>query len=116
MFLETVPEYEAPVAEMELHAFANLATIPRGSIYTTTMELSPKRPSPLWSWGPNSIIVVYMDPLEYLAPFRISVRFIVPGLGLRVTVTIGVAGRDLVWCHEVASPGLVVTAVAKLWP
>ena len=56
-----------------------------------------------------------MDPLGYLAPFRISVRFIVPGLGLRVTVT-GVAGRDLVWCHEVASHGLVVTAVAKLWP
>ena len=27
------------------------------------MELSPKRPSPLWFWGPNSIIVVYMDPL-----------------------------------------------------
>ena len=23
----------------------------------------PKRPSPLWFWGPNSIIVVYMDPL-----------------------------------------------------
>ena len=27
------------------------------------MELAPKRPSPLWFWGPNSIIVVYMDPL-----------------------------------------------------
>ena len=36
-------------------------TNPRGSIYT--MEISPKRPSPLWLWGPNSIIVVYMDPL-----------------------------------------------------
>ena len=27
------------------------------------MELAPKRPSPLWFWEPNSIIVVYMDPL-----------------------------------------------------
>ena len=35
----------------------------RGSIYTTIMELAPKRPSPLWFWGPNSIIIVYMDPL-----------------------------------------------------
>ena len=37
--------------------------IPRGSIYTTIMELGPKRPSPLWFWGPNSTIVGYMDPL-----------------------------------------------------
>ena len=36
---------------------------PRGSIYTTIMELGPKRPSPLWFWGPNSIMVVYMGPL-----------------------------------------------------
>ena len=27
------------------------------------MELGPKRPSPLWFWGPNSITVVYMDPV-----------------------------------------------------
>ena len=40
---------------------------PRGSIYTTIMELGPKRPSPLWFWGPNSILVVYMDPLGKLA-------------------------------------------------
>ena len=26
-------------------------------------ELGPNRPSLLWFWGPNSIIVVYMDPL-----------------------------------------------------
>ena len=37
--------------------------LPRGSIYTTIMELGPERPSPLWFWGPNSIIVMYMDPL-----------------------------------------------------
>ena len=35
---------------------------PRGSIYTTIMELGPKRPFILWFWGPNSIMVVYMDP------------------------------------------------------
>ena len=40
--------------------------LPRGSIYTTIMESGPKRPSPLWFWGPNSIMVVYMDPLGYI--------------------------------------------------
>ena len=40
--------------------------IPRGSTYTTIMELGPRRPSPLWFWGPNSIVVVYMDPLGYI--------------------------------------------------
>ena len=29
----------------------------------TTMELGLNKPSPLGFWGPNSIIVVYMDPL-----------------------------------------------------
>ena len=33
------------------------------SIYTTIMELGLTRPSPVWFWGPNSMIVVYMDPL-----------------------------------------------------
>ena len=37
-----------------------------GSIYTTIMELGPKRPSPLWFLGPNPIIVVYKDPLGCL--------------------------------------------------
>ena len=27
------------------------------------MELGIERPSLLWFWGPNSIMVVYMDPL-----------------------------------------------------
>ena len=31
------------------------SSIPRGSIYTTIMELGPKRPSPLWFWGPDCI-------------------------------------------------------------
>ena len=42
-----------------------MLSVPRGSIYTTIMELGSKRPSPLWFWGPNSIIVVHMDPLRY---------------------------------------------------
>ena len=50
---------------------------PRGSIYTTIMELSPKRPSPLWFWGPNSIIVVYMDPLDSGVPYVGSGRRVV---------------------------------------
>ena len=33
------------------------------SIYTAIMELDPNRPSPIWLLGPNSIIVVFMDPL-----------------------------------------------------
>ena len=32
-----------------------------GSIYSTIMELGPKRPSLLWFWEPNFMIVVYMD-------------------------------------------------------
>ena len=38
---------------------------PRGSIYTTIMELGTERPSLLWLWGPNSMMVVYMDPLGF---------------------------------------------------
>ena len=41
----------------------HVSQFPRGSIDTTIMEIGPKRPSPLWFWEPNSIIVVYMDPL-----------------------------------------------------
>ena len=28
--------------------------------------LGPKRPSPVWFWWPNSIMVVYMDPLGFI--------------------------------------------------
>ena len=52
--IECQPGHEVP---------QTIVIIPRGSIYTTIMELGPKKPSPLWFWGPNSIIVVYMDPL-----------------------------------------------------
>ena len=50
-------------------------TVTRARIFTQQTEpqrvhiyyhygiIGPKRPSPLWFLGPNSIIVVYMDPL-----------------------------------------------------
>ena len=50
---------ESPRVPDSSHPFA----YPRGSIYTTIMELGIERPSLLWLWGPNSIMVVYMDPL-----------------------------------------------------
>ena len=34
-----------------------------GSMYTTIMELGPKRASLVWSWGPDSIMAVHMDLL-----------------------------------------------------
>ena len=37
--------------------------IPRGSIYTTIMELGPKNHNGDGLLGPNSIMVVYLDPL-----------------------------------------------------
>ena len=38
-------------------------SIPRGSIYTTIMELGPKNHNGDGLLGPNSIMVVSMDPL-----------------------------------------------------
>ena len=40
-----------------------MATLPRGSIYTTTMELGSQNHKGDGLLGPNSITVVYMDPL-----------------------------------------------------
>ena len=37
--------------------------LPRGSTYTTIRELGPIIPSMVWYLGPDSLIVVYMDPL-----------------------------------------------------
>ena len=34
------------------------------------MELGIERPSLLWLWGPNSIMVVYMDPLGKLMDLK----------------------------------------------
>ena len=39
--------------------------LPRGSIYTTIMGLSLKNHNGDGLLGPNSIMVVYMDPLGY---------------------------------------------------
>ena len=45
-------------------SFSRLRTcFPRGSIYTTIMELGPQNHNGDGLLGPNSIIVVYMDPL-----------------------------------------------------
>ena len=41
------------------------ALIPRGPIYTTNMESGPKNQNGDGLSGPNSIMVVYMDPLGY---------------------------------------------------
>ena len=40
---------------------------PRGSIYTTIMELGPQNHNGDGLLGPNSIIVVYMDPLGHVS-------------------------------------------------
>ena len=41
----------------------SLVRFPRGSIYTTIMELGPQNHTGDGLLGANSIIVVYMDPL-----------------------------------------------------
>ena len=58
--------FRGVVQGFHVGALEVLIGFPRGSIYTTIMELGSKRPSPLWFSGPNSIIVVYMDPLGLL--------------------------------------------------
>ena len=42
--------------------------LPRGSRYSANMELGPKRPSLSGFEGPNSIMVLYMEPLGYNGP------------------------------------------------
>ena len=51
---------------MCVYIYGYVYIYPRGSIYSTIMELGPERPSILWLWGPNSIMVVYMEPLGYI--------------------------------------------------
>ena len=46
----------------ELH-IVSYVHVHRGSIYTTYGIRPPKKPSLFWFWGPNSIMVVHMDPL-----------------------------------------------------
>ena len=43
-------------------------------VYTTFMELGPQRPSLLWFWELNSIVVVYMDPLGTLQKPTLSLN------------------------------------------
>ena len=40
-------------------------TLPRGSTYTTIMELGPQSHNMDGLLGPNSIMVLYMEPLGY---------------------------------------------------
>ena len=47
------------VSELEVDRLS----LPRGSIYTTIMELGPQNHNGDGLLGPHSIIVVYMDPL-----------------------------------------------------
>ena len=41
-------------------------------MHSTIMELGTERPSPLWFFGPKSIMVVYMDPLGSVEGGRAS--------------------------------------------
>ena len=50
-----------PTISHENHRKSNLRS-PRGSTYTTIRELGPIIPSMVLFLGPNSLIVVYMDP------------------------------------------------------
>ena len=52
------------------------------------MELSPKRPSSLGLWGPNSTMVVYMDPLGYRSLYQPRLGF----LGLLRALAAGLQG------------------------
>ena len=50
------------------------SSYPRGSIYTPIMELGSQNHSRDGLLGPNSIIVVYMDPLGTRKPSTARVR------------------------------------------
>ena len=49
-----------------------LGSYSRGSIYTPIMELGSQNHSRDGLLGPNSILVVYMDPLGIQAPILLS--------------------------------------------
>ena len=51
------------IGPLLLRVFSSFRTLPRGSIYTPIMELGSQSHSGDGLLGPNSIIVVYMDPL-----------------------------------------------------
>ena len=57
------------VPPASMFMFLRLAMLfPRGSIYTTIMELGPQIHNGDGLLGPNAIIVVYMDPLGFVSP------------------------------------------------
>ena len=66
-FLECVFSLKAVKAwGWQAYGFADLGLIdawPRGSIYTSMTELSPKIHNGDGLFGPNSIMVLYVDPL-----------------------------------------------------
>ena len=70
-----------PLAWLVSCGFGFRDIIPRGSIYTTIMELGPQNHSGDGLLGPNSIIVVYVDPLGLIAiesgklPCRVELVF-----------------------------------------
>ena len=50
-----------PTNDKALNNSMQIPIKPRGSVYTTILEIA-KRPSLLWFWGLNAIRLVYMDP------------------------------------------------------
>ena len=54
------------MCEVEVWVLGFWWSLPRGSIYTTIMELGPKNHNGDGLLGPNSIMAVYMDPLGIL--------------------------------------------------
>ena len=54
---------ELELEPLEVFGCYDLLSVPRGSIYTSIMELGPRNHSGDGLLGPNAIIVVYMDPL-----------------------------------------------------
>ena len=63
------------------------------------MELGTERPSLLWLWGPNSMMVVYMDPLGFFLWQMLSFRSSDWGLwyGKRIQLGFRVQGLALFW-------------------
>ena len=77
------------------------------------MELSPKRPSLVWFWGPNSIMVVYMDPLGEIKLGRHQPETAPPGVTLSsypgrtapMTLALVVASQPMTTVSSIAVRG-----------
>ena len=57
--------FQAPKPEAPHFKTPNILNIPRGSINTPIMELGSRNHNRDGLLGPNSIMVVYMEPLGY---------------------------------------------------